>query len=245
MSNDNGPWTRPPGRRGPHPLLLWLALAGGGALVLWLFATLTGAGPQSRDGWLRATYLLLILSVILTSAIVSRHRRLGTAIKQAGLWLLIAAAILLGYSYRYELRSVGERMLGTLMPHSAITTASGDVVIQRGRDGHFHVEAKVNGATVRFLIDTGATSIVLSQADAKRAGLRPDSLAYTQIASTANGLVQTAPVRLQRIEVGDIAFEEIPATVNGGELDNSLLGMHFLNRLNGFSFEGDRLTLRP
>ena len=158
---------------------------------------------------------------------------------------MVGAVLLLGYSYREDLRRAGGRMLGELMPGEPMVTQAGTVELRRGPDGHFHVVGTVNGTEVLFLVDTGASGVVLNQADARRIGFDPGTLAYTQIFNTANGQVTGAPVRLASMGVGPIVFRDVGASVNGGKLDRSLLGMSFLNRLSGFEIEGDRMTLRP
>ena len=102
-------------------------------------------------------------------------------------------------------------------------------MLRRGRDGHFHLTAQVNGAPVRFLVDTGASDVVLTRDDAVRVGLDPARLDFTRRAMTANGPVMTAPVRLDRVAVGELEARTVPAVVGGGELFQSLLGMSYLD----------------
>ena len=97
---------------------------------------------------------------------------------------------------------------------------------------------------VRFLVDTGASELVLSLADAARVGIDPASSAFVGRARTANGMVATAPVRLGRVEFGGFSDSGVPASVGGGELDVSLLGMSYLDRFASIEIEGDRMTLR-
>lgn len=248
MTPPQNPWDRsgpPPRPGGRWRLWLWLA---GLAAMLVLFWLVYNGGPAMSDlgqDWPRLIYLLLILGLVVGNYMLSRELRWTTALRYAGIWIAIASLLLLGYSARYELEWMGRRMLGTLLPHQPMDTAAGAVEIRRGAGGHFRVVGEVNGVPVRFLIDTGASTIVLTQADATRAGLRPDTLAYTQIFNTANGRVRGAPVRLDRIAIGSIVFRDIRASVNGGEMDQSLLGMSFLGRLSAVSVEGERLTLHP
>jgi aspartyl protease family protein len=106
------------------------------------------------------------------------------------------------------------------------------------------VEAMVNGAPLTFLVDTGASDIVLTMADAERLGLRPGSLHFTQRFATANGEVRAAPVVLREIRVGQFSLFDVPASVNEAPLRVSLLGMSFLQKLNGYGVENGRLVLR-
>jgi len=105
------------------------------------------------------------------------------------------------------------------------------------------VEALVDGEPVRFLVDTGASDVVLSPADARRIGFDPAQMSFTRTYNTANGLVQGAPVRLGAVEVGPIRIEDVRASVNGADMRRSLLGMSFLSRLGGYEVSEDALTL--
>ena len=119
-----------------------------------------------------------------------------------------------------------------------------EYVIQAGAGGHFLIEAVVNGAPVDFLVDTGASEIVLTLADAERMGLQPETLRFTQRFATANGEVRGAPVILREIRIGQFSLFDVPASVNEAPLRVSLLGMSFLKRLNGYEVDDGRLILR-
>ena len=113
----------------------------------------------------------------------------------------------------------------------------------RGRDGHYSLTLQINGVDVDFLVDTGASQVVLTQQDAARVGLNPDKLAFIGTAFTANGEVRTAPVRLDTVDLGGIRDTRVRASVNGGEMSGSLLGMSYLNRFDSIEIRGDRLIL--
>ena len=117
--------------------------------------------------------------------------------------------------------------------------------MRAGLGGHFVVEIEVNGIAIRFLVDTGASDVILSPADAARLGFNLSDLRYIRTYRTANGIVQGAPVRLDRVAVGPIALTNVRASVNGAPMRRSLLGMSFLSRLSGYEVRDDRLTLRP
>ena len=119
-----------------------------------------------------------------------------------------------------------------------------EYVVQPSAGGHYVVEAVVNGAPVTFLVDTGASDIVLTMADAERLGFHPATLRFTQRFATANGEVRGAPVVLREIRVGQFSLFDVPASVNEAPLRVSLLGMSFLQQLNGYSVENGRLVLR-
>ena len=112
-----------------------------------------------------------------------------------------------------------------------------------GNDGHYQLTAQVNGVAVRFVIDTGASSIALGPRDAERAGIDLENLAYIGQAQTANGTVDTAPVRLDSVAIGDISDQGVPAMVLRSDLDQSLMGMSYLSRFARVSIEQGRLIL--
>lgn len=117
------------------------------------------------------------------------------------------------------------------------------LVIPADPRGHFLVDAEVNGTTITFLVDTGASSVVLSPQDARRVGLGPERLRFTERFGTANGTVRAAPVELREIRIGQLAQRYVPASVNEAPMGVSLLGMSFLGRLESWSVESGRLAL--
>lgn len=120
---------------------------------------------------------------------------------------------------------------------------TGQIVVPRARDGHYYLTIGVNGADLRFVVDTGATDMVLTQSDATRAGLDPDQLSYLGRANTANGEVRTAFVRLDAVQLGDVIDHDVPAVVNGGEMEQSLLGMGYLQRWGRLEIANNELIL--
>ena len=119
-----------------------------------------------------------------------------------------------------------------------------EYVVEAGPSGHYVIEAMVNGAPVTFLVDTGASEIVLTLNDARRIGLEPRTLAFTQRFATANGEVRGAPVVLREIRIGQFRLLDVAASVNEAPLALSLLGMSFLEQLSGYEVDRGRLILR-
>ena len=248
-----GPWGSGP-RRPPRPpprppptggrWLWWLAPGLGiGALVAFLAWRFPDAlyGEQDR---VRLVYLVLLLVLVSGSILAGRRLRLRGVAKAAALWAPIVAVVALGTAYRVELGAIGERVASELLPHRGSVLGDDEVRFPAGADGHFRIEALVDGTRVRFLLDTGASDIVLSPADARRIGFDPDVLRFTGFAETANGTVRTAAVRLGVIEIGPIRFEDLPASVNQAAMRGSLLGMRFLERLRSFEMRDGTLILR-
>ena len=117
-------------------------------------------------------------------------------------------------------------------------------VVEAGPNGHFVIDAVVEGVPLTFLVDTGATQIVLTLDDARQLGLQPHSLEFSQRFRTANGEVRGAPVRLRELRIGQFSLYDLDASVNEAPLAISLLGMSFLDRLDGYRVEDGRLILR-
>jgi aspartyl protease family protein len=172
------------------------------------------------------------------------RERFSKAIEALLFWTVIGLLLIIGYSYRLELRDVGDRIFAELVPGYAAGHGR-SVEIVRGRGGDFAVTASVNGARLPMVLDTGASSVVLTHDAAKAAGLPLDMLDYSVKVDTANGGTRAAPVTLDRIAIGGLIERKVPALIaQPGELKHNLLGMSFLNRLEGWEVRGDTLRLR-
>ncbi len=128
------------------------------------------------------------------------------------------------------------------VPQQAIFTDT-QIEVPKGADNHFRLTLIINGVPIEFLVDTGASQVVLTQADAARVGLNPDDLPYIGTAFTANGEVATAPVRLDTVELGNLRDTRVRASVNSGDMDTSLLGMSYLSRFESIEIRRDTLIL--
>jgi aspartyl protease family protein len=131
----------------------------------------------------------------------------------------------------------------TVLPRQTVMENGGQIVVPVARDGHFYLSLDLNGVPVRFVIDTGASDMVLSGADAARIGLDTDQLIFSGRALTANGMVQTAPVRLDTVALGGLIDQDVRAVVNRGDLTESLLGMSYLRRFDRLEISGGQLVL--
>jgi len=245
---NNGPWTRPPasGRRGRGPrggggrrrLLYW---AGGLAalflLLNWLF-------PEARISGPGQVLAILTLVTIGSVIVLSLRLRLGEAVRYTLIWGAILGGLAVVYAFRHDLVAVADRVAGSAVPERGYSTGDA-MVFERGPDGHFRVRAEVEGTEVTFLVDTGASNIVLSSEDARRVGLDPAPERYFERYYTANGVIMAAPVLLDSVRIGSIRTEGVRASVTQSELGVSLLGMSFLRELSSFRIEGDRLILEP
>jgi clan AA aspartic protease (TIGR02281 family) len=119
-----------------------------------------------------------------------------------------------------------------------------EMIIPASAHGHFLVEAVVEGTPLAFVVDTGASDVVLSPADAARLGFRAHELRFTRRYQTANGVVAAAPVTLREVRIGQFSAFDVEASVNGAPLPVSLLGMSFLRQFRGYEVDDGRLILR-
>ena len=210
--------------------------------LAWMSGSVGGLSDQ--DDRIRFVYGALLL-VLLVSAVAVRWRRQPTvAFRHLLVWGAIALVLLVGYSYRFELRGLADRLMGEVAPANGLRTGSGSVSFRAGDDGHFRVAATVNGATVRFMVDTGASVVVLTPNDARRVGLDPDKLSYSIRFRTANGTGFGAPVVLPEIRIGPVTITNVRAAVNKTPMADSLLGQSFLDRLSGYRVSDGTLTLQ-
>jgi aspartyl protease family protein len=226
--------------------LLWIVLFGLALAMAVLVArhdngTIGGLWPHE----LPSLAFYAVLLVFVGSAMIAMFRRRWLhALESALLWAVVAVLLMVGYTYRFDLREVSERVLAEVIPGRP--AAHGKIVeIARSRGGEFTVAVRINGTRVPMTLDTGASSVVLTQEAAKAAGLPLEVLSYSVNVETANGRARAAPVTIDRLAVGNIVERSIPALIaQPGQLRTSLLGMSFLNRLEGWEVRGDRLLMR-
>lgn len=188
-------------------------------------------------------------ALLIGSAVFGRGTRLSSTLKQLGLWVIIVLILMAAYVFRFELQDFGSRFTGGVIPGSPISLTSQEgrpvVTLVRSPNGHFEATAGVNGASIRFLVDTGASTIVLSAADAGRVGIDVDNLRFSIVTRTANGTGRAARSQIDQLYLGGIERRNLPVLVaQPGRLEQSLLGQQFLESLKSYEKRGDRLTLR-
>ncbi|MCU0902829.1 MAG: TIGR02281 family clan AA aspartic protease [Tabrizicola sp.] len=183
----------------------------------------------------RVGYLAIILVAVAGWVIVEFRQRMGQALRMALAWGLIFVGIMAGFGLWSDIRQ-------DVMPMQEVTQG-GAIEVPRAEDGHFYLTLTVNGTPVPFMVDTGASGMVLAGTDAARLGIDPDSLMFLGEANTANGVVRTAQVTLPLVELGPFRNEGFRAYVTEGDLDQSLLGMDYLGQFR-MEFDGQKLVLR-
>lgn len=224
--------------------LLWLLLIGLLIAILVLVAQHGAVSPLSADDFGSLAYKVALL-VFLAAALSTLFReRFMHAVTAALLWVVVGLVLVIGYSYRFELNNVADRVAAELIPGHVISHGR-SVEVARTNGGDFFIAAQINGTKVPMVLDTGASSVVLTHDDAKAAGLPLDLLNYSVGIDTANGRTRAAPVTLDRVTIGGLEERSVEAlVVQPGQLRTSLLGMSFLNRLQSWQVSGDRLLLR-
>jgi len=206
--------------------------------------TLAGLGGDQ----IASLVFLGLVGALVASGLIAGRQRLTTLARQLLVWVGIVIALVAGYEYRFELQNVASRVSAGLIPGAPMTATDAEggqiVTISRNRR-HFSTSARVNGAELRFIVDTGASTVVLTHEDAAEVGFATETLDYAVPVATANGMTRAAPVRIERMEVGGIVRTDVAALVaERGQLFENLLGMNFLDTLAGFEVRGDRLILR-
>ena len=178
---------------------------------------------------------LTIFGVLIAAGLWTRSRNnLNQTAQHVAIWVLIFIAAIAAFG-----------LWGDLERHLGVQSDNGNkrIEIPISLNGHYNLRLRINDVPVDFVVDTGATDIVLSQADASRIGLDLGQLAFTERASTANGIVETARVTLDKIEIANVIDRNVSAIVNKGELFGSLLGMGYLQRWGRIEIENGVLSL--
>lgn len=192
---------------------------------------------MDSDNLAQLIYLVLLGSVIAGWFFVDNRKNLGKTAQQAAVWGLIFVGAIAAIGLWSDIRD-------NVAPSQSYIDGMATVEVPRAPDGHYYLDLDIDGTVVRFVIDTGASDVVLSKADAARIGLDVENLFYGDIANTANGEVRTARVRLKNVRLGEIVDLSIGASVNAGDMEMSLLGMTYLQRYSKIELGGGKMVLR-
>lgn len=184
----------------------------------------------------RLAYLALLGTALVSILLLRNRHDLGRMLQHAVIWVLIFLGAVAVVGLWPDIRH-------TLMPRQHVISETGEVVVPRRSDGHFYLTLDISGELVDFVVDTGATAIVLARDDARRVGIDIDTLDYTGRARTANGVVRTARVELARIGIDRLVDRRVPALINESDMDVSLLGMSYLERFATITISGNELIL--
>ena len=179
-------------------------------------------------------YLTLLLLAVGGWWVTSNRPSIGKTLQMALVW----GMIFMGGMAIYGLWNDISHDYST-----QITRNDGEISIPRARDGHYYVKAKINGVDINFLVDTGASDLVLTREDAEKVGIKVENLPFLGSANTANGTVPIAYTRLAEVRLGSYLDRAVSASINGGEMVKSLLGMSYLGLYDRIEILSDRLVL--
>lgn len=180
-------------------------------------------------------YLTLLGLFLGGSYFVASRTNWARSLQQAAIWALIFLGTIAAIGMWGDIRR-------TVAPQQSVVS-TGQISVPRFGDGHYYLTVEVNNIPLTFVVDTGASQVVLTQEDAARVGLDPENLNYLGIASTANGTVRTASITLDSVGIGPIKDRNVRAVVNGGEMAQSLLGMSYLGAFESIEIRNNELIL--
>jgi aspartyl protease family protein len=195
------------------------------------------------DQALSFVYLIGVL-VLVVSALMVRRVPIGQGLKMFAGWVLIFLAVFVAFTLKDDFIALGKRVLQESRGEGRVVQVGEELRIRKSPDGHFWVEARLNGEKVSFLIDSGATTTSISVETARRAGIEP-SRGFPALVQTANGQVPVARGRAERLKVGKIEREDVAVHISEAFGDMDVLGMNFLSSLSGWGVEGEWLVLKP
>lgn len=187
-------------------------------------------------------YLVAIL-VFVSSALVVRKVPIGKGLQMFAGWVVIFLAAFVAFALKDDIVGIANRVLDERKAESTGLQVGEELRIKQSLDGHFWVDADLNGQKVRFLIDSGATTTSISTDTAARAGIETGGL--PAVVRTANGLIRVHRGRAERLQVGSILREDVAVHVSPAFGDMNVLGMNFLSSLSGWRVEGRWLILKP
>ncbi|MGQ0589489.1 MAG: retropepsin-like aspartic protease family protein [Sphingosinicella sp.] len=195
------------------------------------------------DQAIHMLYLFGVL-VLVGSALAVRRIPLASGLKMFVGWVLIFGAAFVIFAMKDEFLALGDRVL--LAARGGVDTVEsrpGEVRVRQASDGHFWVDAEINGETARFLVDSGATTTSLSRETARRAGIE-SARGPGAIVQTANGMVRVERGRAERLSVGPIERRDVAVHISDAFGNLNVIGMNYLSSLSGWGVEGRTLVLR-
>ncbi len=189
---------------------------------------------------------LSALALVLGASLIFSRPNIAEVLRSIVLWGGMGIVLVAGYAMRHDLEAIAWRTVGALAPGFAIDQADGTIALVRDSSGHFTLNAKVNGATINFLVDTGASVITLTAKDAQAIGIATDKLSYRTPVTTANGKALVASTRLETVSIAGVQLHGLRAFVAPpGKLETSLFGMNALDRFISWRVEKGRMILQP
>ena len=222
---------------------LWFVALLAGGLLLWsLFHYFPGSVSNFEAA--RLTMLLLILLFLSFGLFFFRKQDISTTVRNALVWFIIFVCLAMSYTFRHDLMNTFHRVLAEFIPGYIWVRDNGTISVSVAEDGHYYLTGAIQGEKVTFLVDTGASDIVLNHRDARKIGIDVEKLRFTQVYQTANGHVRGAPYLLDGMQIGSFEFFEVWVSINETEMGTSLLGMSFLSQFDSYTFYDGKLQLQ-
>ncbi|MEP5151906.1 TIGR02281 family clan AA aspartic protease [Planktotalea sp.] len=190
----------------------------------------------SGDDFGNLIYLVLLGGVIAFWFFTSGRHSMNKILQQMAVWALIFIGVIAAYGMWGDIRQ-------TVLPQQSVISGGARVELPRSPDGHYYATAMVNDTPIRFVVDTGATGVVLRKSDAEKAGIDMDALAYLGEAMTANGPVRIASVRTDSFGFSGSEIPRFRVDVNEGQMSQSLMGMSYLQTFSRIEIAGGELVL--
>ena len=181
--------------------------------------------------------------LLLVSSLAARRLPLTYIAKAALAWIAIFAALFAIFSFRFEFISIWERVKADISGTAGQSISGEAIELRRQDDGHYWIMVDINGKPVRFMVDSGATMTAINATTAKEAGVEANG--YPIILSTANGRVAAKRATVLSLVVGPHKIENHPVVVSESFGDVNLLGMNFLNNMQSWRVEANKMILIP
>ena len=190
---------------------------------------------MTGDQIAQIAYLGLLGAALAGWFLTQNTQKLGKTMQQAAAWTLIFLGAIAVAGLWQDIR-------GDLNPRQSVLS-EGRIAVPQSFDGHYYLTLELNGVPVEFVVDTGASDMVLTRGDAEAIGIDTAGLDFIGSALTANGQVRTAPVWLEEVRLGQMVDRDVRAVVNDGDLFGSLLGMGYLRRFESIEIRDGELIL--
>jgi aspartyl protease family protein len=246
MEFEQKPWSRQessnvsPSRKRK---IIWLILVIGIVIAISQLSDMFPNALSSDRDKARLIWLATILILGSGAVVFAKNIRVAEVVRNIALWVGVILVLILGYMYRDDLQEVGYRFRSELVPQYPVQLSARTATISADESGAFRIIGKVDGTRVTFLVDTGASDVVLSPADARRIGIDNSTLHYSRDFETAHGIGHGAQTLVHTLSVGPVSFHDVPISINQSPMSFSLLGMAFLKRLGSFEIHDRQLIL--
>ena len=196
---------------------------------------------SSRE-WTNVIYILILIA-LLFMGFSRKEMPIKKIFEYAGLWIVFALVALVLYSYRFEIFEVKNRVFADLFPSQAINKNHQQLTINISQDGHYYINVRIKNFPVRFMIDTGASDVVIDEKIALKLGYDLRNIRYDKIFQTANGQSYGASIYFDEVDVSGVKFYNVQASITNSDLVIPLLGMSFLQKFYKYEFYRDKLIL--